>query len=720
MLMLANFNSPGTDAQTIGLTGNGVLSIGPGSTFAGDVNAVCGGLCFNGATFNGLSNFTKTGTSNDQGTGNNIFNGLTTITNSGTGYILMSASKKDIFNADVNFTNSNSGIIYPAYTGLGNEFNQNITVSSTGTGSIRFGANTGTSKLASGKTISVGTGGFSNGYLQLGKFEQLGTTDQTMEITGGTAAIYLNSGTTFNGAVNFRFPQVYLNGTVFNNTVSIEKNGATNNAGTGANVFNGPTTIKNSGSGILYLANTTGDDFNDDANFIQSGSGALRPAHNGVSTFAKDISTLGSTGVITFGATNGTVAFDGSVLQNINGSITYSPIMRRINVSNGSGGIKLNVPVTVNAALTLNSGLITTTNTNILIIDNGLSTVNGVSDASYVEGPVRKVGTQAFTFPVGKNGHYRAISISAPSGATSHFTAEYFQSNPGLLYNVSSVILTLEKVSTCEYWNLSRTSGTSNVSVSLSWGSTSCGVSVPGDLKVAAWDGLLNLWKDHGNGGVTGSAVSGTLVSNSPVTSFGIFTLGTTGTANALPVELMNFDATIVDDKVQLDWKTASEINNDYFTIERGADGEYFEAIGTVAGVGNTTNLSTYQFIDEAPLAGTSFYRLRQTDYDGQFKIYDPVSVSFKGMNMDFIVQSVGPNPFSNQLRIDYFSPENSELVLVLSGLDGSLTFTDRISVYAGNGSYTTGQLPDMSSGVYILKLMKGEAVLETRKLVRN
>jgi hypothetical protein len=719
-LMLSNFTAPGTDTQSLELTGSGILYLGPSSSFAGNLNCIAGGLSLSGVTIDGTSDLTKNGSSNDQGIGNNVFKGATKITNNGTGYLLMSSSKKDVFNAPVDYKITNSGIIYASYAGIGNEFNDNISVSSSGPGSIRFGASTGTSILADGKTISIGNIGFTDGFLQLNKFTQTANTPQTLITTVGTAAIYCNTGTTFNGAVNFQFPQVYLNGATFNNTVYIEKNGAGNNAGTGSNIFNAETTIKNTGTGILYLANSSGDDFNANVNFIQAGTGALRPAHNGVSTFAGDISTVGSTGVITFAASNGTVALDGSVLQNIDGSTAFPPIMRRLNISNGSGGVKLNVPVSVNAVLTLNSGVVSTTNTNLLIIENGVSTVNGVSNASYVDGPVRKVGTQAFTFPVGKSGRYRPISISAPSGATTHFTAEYFGSDPGILYNVSSLVLSIKQISRCEYWNLQRTNGTANVNVSLSWNSTYCSAGDPAELIIASWVPLLSIWQDRGNGSFTGNAAAGTIVSSAPVSSFGIFTLSSSNANAVLPVELVSFNAAIVNDKTEVNWTTASEINNDYFTIERSADGEYFEAIGTVAGVGNTTNMSSYEFIDHSPLSGLSFYRLRQTDYDGKFEVFEPVSVNYKGEGMEFSIESVGPNPFSNQIRIDYFSPENAELILVLSGLDGSLSYTDKINVNSGRGSYSTGQLPDLSSGVYILKLLKGEAVLETRKMVRN
>ncbi|HNS11879.1 MAG TPA: hypothetical protein PKM97_04640 [Bacteroidia bacterium] len=718
--MLANYTSPGASPQNFNFTGSSLLTLGPSTTFAGDVNAECGGICLSGVTILGASSFTKTGSSNDQGTGNNIFTGPTSITNTGTGYILLSSSKKDIYQSDVNYTITNSGIIYVSYNGVDNEFNGDIYLNSTGLGSIRFGSSTGTSKLAPGKKVNIGSFGFSGGYVQFNKFEQDGGTPQVLDVSTGNASIYFNSGSVFDGDVNIRFPQIYLNGSVFNGTTTIEKTGPGNNAGTGGNTFNGITTIKNSGSGILYLANSSGDDFNNHVNFVQSGTGALRPAHNGTSTFSADISTLGSTGVVTFAASGGTVALDGTSLQNINGSAVYTPVFRRLNINNGGAGVKLNVPISVSVGMTLNNGIVSTTNTNILSIENGVSAVSGGSNLSYIDGPLRKVGTQAFTFPTGKDGLYRPISMSAPTGATSSFTAEYFKKDPGLLYNVLSLVLSIKKISRCEYWSLQRTSGVSNVNVTLGWDASTCPIGTPSDLKIAGWDPLFLLWKDFGSTATSGNSASGTISSGNLVTSFGVFTFGSTNANVSLPVELTDFTAAIVGDKTLVSWQTASEINNDYFTVERSADGQYFEAIGLVEGSGNTTNSNSYSFTDDSPLGGTSFYRLRQTDYDGKFEIFEPVSVNFKGMNTEFRVESVGPNPFTDNIRIDYFSPDNSELTLVVTGLDGSLAYTSRVSATGGSGSISTGQLPELSSGIYILKLLKGDVILDTRKMVRN
>ncbi len=98
-----------------------------------------------------------------------------------------------------------------------------------------------------------------------------------------------------------------------------------------------------------------------------------------------------------------------------------------------------------------------------------------------------------------------------------------------------------------------------------------------------------------------------------------------------LPIILTSFTANPRANQVSLSWETATEINNDYFTIERSTDGQRFEAIGTVAGAGNSTTTQKYAFFDKTPMRGTNYYRLAQTDYDGQSETFDVVSVDFKG-----------------------------------------------------------------------------------------
>ena len=97
-----------------------------------------------------------------------------------------------------------------------------------------------------------------------------------------------------------------------------------------------------------------------------------------------------------------------------------------------------------------------------------------------------------------------------------------------------------------------------------------------------------------------------------------------------LPVELIDFNARPMENEVKLAWATATEINNDFFTIERSKDGRTFNEIAKIAGNGNTTEISKYTFMDKNPENGVSYYRLKQTDFDGQFTYSEIEQIEFR------------------------------------------------------------------------------------------
>lgn len=110
-----------------------------------------------------------------------------------------------------------------------------------------------------------------------------------------------------------------------------------------------------------------------------------------------------------------------------------------------------------------------------------------------------------------------------------------------------------------------------------------------------------------------------------------------------LPVELASFWVTPEHNKARLDWQTASEQNNDYFSIQRSADGINWEELSRVDGVGNSTALIDYSWTDQQPLRAQSYYRLVQTDLDGKRTTSEIRSFTFKSDPTEHVV--VYPNP---------------------------------------------------------------------------
>jgi hypothetical protein len=101
------------------------------------------------------------------------------------------------------------------------------------------------------------------------------------------------------------------------------------------------------------------------------------------------------------------------------------------------------------------------------------------------------------------------------------------------------------------------------------------------------------------------------------------------GNGTPLPISLLDFNAYPVLEQVEIVWTTATEINNDYFTIERSKDGISFEELMKVQGAGNSNQILNYKELDSNPFEGTSFYRLKQTDFDGIYTYSDIRVVNF-------------------------------------------------------------------------------------------
>lgn len=302
-------------------------------------------------------------------------------------------------------------------------------------------------------------------------------------------------------------------------------------------------------------------------------------------------------------------------------------------------GLTLNAPLLISNELNFLRGVIFSSPSNLVVIANE-AIVSTVSDSSFVAGPVCKIGNQAFTFPVGKQGNYEPFSITAPGNASDEFIVEFIPSDPNLLYPSALKDLSIASISISEYWQVSRSSGSSNVFVNLSWDTSVCAVSTTADLKISGWNG--NSWKDYGSAALTGTIQYGNLNSANQINSFSTFALAAGNSSNPLPITLVHFAGTVVDKKVELKWTTASEINNSFFSVERSSDAINWIAQSQVQGAGNSSSLCHYSTSDLNPLAGTSFYRLKQVDFDGRFTYSFLVVIK---LNLDAFAFILYPNP---------------------------------------------------------------------------
>lgn len=398
-----------------------------------------------------------------------------------------------------------------------------------------------------------------------------------------------------------------------------------------------------------------------------------------------------------------TLIINGTVNQNIRGTgiATQSRLPNTVIINKPSGGVFISggIPFYFYGSVIFTQGLLHSTITQLAYFYSGSSAV-GANANSYVNGPVRKRGNTAFTFPVGNGGYYAPIGISAPALVTNVFTAEYFNQNPNPSYNVSLKDPTLNNVSTCEYWILDRTSGVANVSVTPSWDTRSCGVGNMPDLRVARWDGTM--WRDHGNGGTTGTLAAGTITTNGVVTSFSPFTLSSATPLNPLPIELISFNGNCNNNSVELHWATATETNNNYFTIERSSDGINWTKLKDIPSQGNSSHQQNYSYTDELPGSNnTLYYRLMQTDKNGDSEQYDMIAVEkCKSLNYESI--SIYPNPSSSGI----FSIKGNKGLSQVNVYDakGKLVYETSMSE-----SSAEVDISSLATGIYLMKISNNE-----------
>jgi len=168
-----------------------------------------------------------------------------------------------------------------------------------------------------------------------------------------------------------------------------------------------------------------------------------------------------------------------------------------------------------------------------------------------------------------------------------------------------------------------------------------------------------------------------------------------------LPVHLLSFEAEKMGEQALLTWKTAEEINNSHFILQRSADGIHFTDIGKVHA--NHTNIATYTFVDAKPLKGINYYRFKQVDLNGAFDFSPLRTLSFGASSI-----LIFPNPAHNQLHINTVGEEHATYTYSMISTTGQELLS---------GSFhqeETINLTDLASGIYILmvKEEKGSIVI--------
>ncbi|MCB0397222.1 MAG: T9SS type A sorting domain-containing protein [Flavobacteriales bacterium] len=426
----------------------------------------------------------------------------------------------------------------------------------------------------------------------------------------------------------------------------------------------------------------------------------------------------------TFTAQAGEVIFDGTGTQNLTASSAQT--FYNLTINKPSGYVKLLRNISINGTLDMSSGNLDLGAFDATISSTG--TITNGSSTSYVQadgvGEINKlygaVPAAAITFPLGDVNDYSPFTFTLNDAtlAGGAFVSVNLRDAKHPQMNGTNDYIS-------RYWTVTPSGiscnggcdgGAGDISYDMSYIYTDADVNgTEGNIKPMKYSS--GAWTDGG------SVATGTnTLTWNGVTSFSDVSGGFAG--EVLPVELIEFDARLNEMVVDLKWITATEINNDFFTIERSRDGIHFERLDTVKASGNSSTLRVYQLTDPKPYQGISYYRLRQTDYDGHSKQFDPVAIYVTNPSdlVDDSQLNIFPNPVKGSEEL-YVSAEGLkdlvETKLVIFDIFGKQMYSRKLTNDSSGRIISIlsleGRIPP---GIYIVTVASENRVLHRKIIV--
>ena len=260
------------------------------------------------------------------------------------------------------------------------------------------------------------------------------------------------------------------------------------------------------------------------------------------------------------------------------------------------------------------------------------------------------------------------------------------------------------------YYDISRSAA---VNASLKMGFEGLTEPSDADKYIMHWSSGNNQWEKET--GTRSAATGEVLVAN--ISSFSPFTQGSGG--SALPIDLVSFTGKCKNSETGLEFVVASQINNDYFTIERSADNQNWTTIGEIPGIGNTSTQMTYNYTDYSPMQGLSYYRLSQTDFDGESETFAPITVTCEG-------DAIGgynayPNPAKDELMIDIEldTYQGDDIQLQIININGKVAKQEQVELERGF-NHLSVELNELPNGIYLLQFTGTKNHIKERRIVKQ
>jgi hypothetical protein len=442
--------------------------------------------------------------------------------------------------------------------------------------------------------------------------------------------------------------------------------------------------------------------------------------HSGASLCSYGAFTNSSTGVLTnngslyakgditnnqsaMPAGSGVLYLNGSAAQSVNGTQPFKTYQLN---TNNTAGILLNNNLSVANVHTFTNGLIGTSATpNYLVYEAGAS-YTGDADSRHVNGWVKKLGNNDFTFPIGNGTYERSVAISNLS-AISELDCRFRAATPNITGLQSPVV----NINPNEYWELNKVNG-GTAQVTLNWDNSK--VAFPqyqllSDLRATYYNG--GQWVNEGGNASGTVATNGSITSN-VISSYGYFAIGSIG--YILPMHFISVGAQRKNGATEVRWKTATEAGVDRYEVERMNTNGSFTMIGSVKSQ-DSMNESEYMYLDGLPLTGTAMYRIRSVDKDLQYGYSRIVSVWEINNTAVFMVLN---NPAHEAIYLSASAVYKGTYHYELFNTSGQLMQDGGLTI-SGGDIVTISLSVKTITGVYLLNISNGEHRFAKRIMVK-
>ncbi|MCH8904756.1 MAG: T9SS type A sorting domain-containing protein, partial [Bacteroidetes bacterium] len=407
----------------------------------------------------------------------------------------------------------------------------------------------------------------------------------------------------------------------------------------------------------------------------------------------------------TFNKGNSTLTFDGAGVQIISGSNVN---LYEIIVNKSSGLLTIDVDVDADK-IQQNNGNVLLDNCNLTLAAAGMSGGGSSSyiitdGTSYVSEHI--IATGSYTFHVGDATNYSPFTITINSAT--------FSGNDSLTMSVTNAqhpnMGTGDYID--RYWTVDARGFTAlNYDVSYIYVDADI-QGTEANLKSASWNG--SNWTPY----FMVNAAANTLFSVGGITTIPSGFAFSGGGSTALPIQLVYFAASIIGDNyTEISWTTVSELNNDYFTLERSDDLNDFYEVTQVMGSGNSIFAQEYSTVDEEPLFGTVYYRLKQTDFNGEFEYSDVISVTMKLSKPEF---DVYPNPSNGSgISLRFKNQDWDKLLVVLYNTNGELIYSEVVLQDGFTSKFALGISETLSPGIYFVVGSSNDQIYQQRLIIQ-